>query len=124
MTNYCGSSFPFPSEGINLCCLEHDKNYSEKVGYWKSNIEFAKCMLRKERYVKAVIYFLGVTLFGWVAYWIKPFFKCKTQVVNLRYENVKVKTKNRNLRKIIKIKDIEIEDLNLYLDGKNIVERG
>ena len=75
MINYCGSYFQFPSSGVNVCCKEHDENYSKKIGFWKSNLLFAKCMFRKNGFGKMVIYFLGVMVFGWFAYWIKPTLK-------------------------------------------------
>ena len=75
MDNYCGSSFRVPNGGINTCCWAHDRDFALRIGYFKSNNNFLKCMLRKKAYLKAIVYYTGATLFGWFPYWIKPFFR-------------------------------------------------
>lgn len=75
MTDWECSSFP---EGVwHECCVEHDLNYIEGNGKWKSDAKLAWCVAKKKRPGTALFMWIGVTFGGW-----RPYLKYK----NIREE--------------------------------------
>ena len=56
----------------DICCKQHDEDYANKRGFWKSNWRFKNCVRDKTKHkfnhTLSWSYYAGVTLFGWIPY--------------------------------------------------------
>lgn len=53
-----------PDGSAAPCCKQHDLDYINRVDRKTADINFFKCLWRKGLHVRAVVYFIGVRLFG------------------------------------------------------------
>ena len=59
----------FNSYDMSGCCKIHDEDYENQSGRWEADCYFYKCLKQTTCLPIALVYFIGVRLFGWYPYW-------------------------------------------------------
>ncbi len=60
----------YPEGTWTECCARHDRRYENKrLSKWQADKLLYRCVKKKSSKVNAAIMWLGVTLFGWFAYY-------------------------------------------------------